>query len=383
MKQAHWKFFNPVKVFFEAGSVSRLAEYLDYKRVVLVTSPGFTRRGVVERIEQSLGSRLILVLDDVKPNPDLRDVDRQLQILRPLQPDCIVGLGGGSSIDTAKALARFLVQDPSVTVMEHFRRGQELGQEPAMPVAAIPTTAGTGAEVTPFGTVWDFEENRKYSVAGQDLFPSVAILDPELTMGLPMDVTISSGLDAVSHALESIWNKSASPVTLGLATKSLQLSIEALKALKAQPDDSRARGSMMQASLLAGLCISQTRTALAHSISYPLTTHFNLPHGIACSFTLPALLRFNAEADDGRLMDVARALGHEERLGLAAELDEVLTSLDVRKVFFDHIAEPTQVLSLVDEMFTPGRADNNMRAASLGDVECIVRNAMEPFLRHG
>jgi len=302
--------------------------------------------------------------------------------LGPLAPDCIVALGGGSSIDTAKGLARLLSQPAGATLAAHFRDGIAFdGGVAALPVVAIPTTAGTGAEVTPFGTIWDFGLGKKYSVTGADLYPAVAVLDPELTLDLPEDVTISSGLDAVSHALESTWNRNASPITLGLATKSLQFSLPALERLRADLRDIEARGAMMQASLLAGLAISQTRTALAHSISYPLTTTFNLPHGIACSFTLPALMEFNAEVDDGRLLDLARATGHEDVDAFARRLRRTMRDAGVSALFRKYVEDSNACLDLVGDMFTPGRADNNMRSASVADVAQLLASSLSD-VRH-
>lgn len=377
MTPAKWTYFNPVRVVFAPGCSARLADHVEFGRMVLVTSPGFTKRGVVDRIRASLGERLVAVLDDVKPNPDLRDVDRQAAVIREAKPDCIIGLGGGSSMDTAKALARLLAQPSGATLAAHFRDGVALAPTPALPVVAIPTTAGTGAEVTPFGTVWDFERAKKYSVAGDDLYPTAAILDPELSLGLPPDVTISSGLDAISHAFESTWNRNASPITLGFATKSLQLSLPALPRLKDDPGDIQARRAMMEASLLAGLAISQTRTALAHSISYPLTARFDLPHGIACSFTLPALLRFNADADDGRLSDLARALGFDGAAELASGVETVFHRLSVAGMFWNCVSNEERVLELLDEMLTPGRAENNLKKANPEDISRIVKAALE------
>ncbi|HEX6928640.1 MAG TPA: phosphonoacetaldehyde reductase [Gammaproteobacteria bacterium] len=371
-----WQYHNPVRVIFARGAVDRLADHLGYQRIVLVTSSGFSRRGVVERIRHGLGERLLAVFDDVKPNPDVLDIDAQARRARPLQPDCILALGGGSSMDTAKALARLLTQPETMTLAAHFREGRELSASPALPVVAIPTTSGTGAEVTPFGTVWDFEKKRKYSVTGDDLYSAIAILDPDLAAGLPEEMTIGPGLDAISHALESAWNRNANPVTLGFVAKSLQLSLPALARLKAQPDDIDARGDMMQASLLAGLAISQTRTALAHSISYPLTTAFRLPHGIACSFTLPALMEFNAAADDGRLQDLARAVGCADIAEFAASLRDLFHRLDVAAIFGRYITDADAVMALTGNMFTPGRADNNLRAASADDVIAIVRQSL-------
>lgn len=371
-----WGYFNPVRIACAPGACLRLGEHVAFERMVLVTSPGFRRRGLVDRVADALGARLVGVVDDVKPNPDVLDIDRQADAIHGLSPDAIVGLGGGSSIDTAKALARLLAQPSGATLAAHFRDGAPLAPVPALPVVAIPTTAGTGAEVTPFGTVWDFERAKKYSVTGDDLYPAATILDPELTLGLPPDVTISSGLDAISHALESTWNRNATPVTLGLATKSLQLSIPALPRLKSDPGDLEARRAMMEASLLAGLAISQTRTALAHSISYPLTARFDLPHGIACSFTLPALLRFNAEADDGRLADLARALGYGNISELASGLESIYLKLDVAASFRSCVPDDERVLELLDEMIAPGRAENNLKKAGAGDISRIVMESL-------
>lgn len=372
-----WGFFNPVRIVCAPGACLRLGEHVHQERILLVTSAGFRRRGLVDRIAGVLGPRLAGVVDDVSPNPDVDDIDRQAAAVRAMAPDLIVGLGGGSSIDTAKALARLLPQPTGTTLAAHFRDGAPMAAVSALPLAAIPTTAGTGAEVTPFGTVWDFAQGRKYSVAGDDMYPSVAVLDPELTVGLPLDVTLSSGLDAVSHALESTWNRNATPVTLGLATKSLQLSIPALPRLKEAPDDIQARRAMMEASLLAGLAISQTRTALAHSISYPLTARFNLAHGIACSFTLPALLRFNAEADDGRLQDLARALSCATVEELAAQLEMLLREVGVAESIRACMPQDADAMTLIGEMLTPGRADNNLRPASTVDVGHLLQAALD------
>lgn len=371
-----WRYFNPVRILSAPSACDRVGDPVRFQRAVLVTSPGFRRRGAVDRIAAALGARLVGVVDDVKPNPDVLDIDRQAESIRPLAPDAIVALGGGSSMDTAKALARLLSQPPGTALADHFRAGAALAPAPALPVIAVPTTAGTGAEVTPFGTVWDFELAKKYSVTGDDLYPAAAILDPELTLGLPEEVTISSGLDAISHAFESTWNRNATPVTLGLATKSLQLSLPALPRLKQDPGDLQARRAMLDASLLAGLAISQTRTALAHSISYPLTARFRLPHGIACSFTLPALLRFNAEEDDGRLRDLAYALGSDGVTQLDARLRSLFRQAGVAKILRGFLSNEAAALELVGEMLTPGRADNNLRPAGAQDVAQLVQTAL-------
>lgn len=377
MKPSSWTFYNPVKVIFQPGAIQRLHDYVESTRVALVTSPGFRRRGVLDAIEQDLGDRLVAVVDDVRPNPDLNDVQAQSERLRPAAPDTLVALGGGSTIDTAKGLARLLPQARGASLSELLRDGGSAGNPPALPVVAIPTTSGTGAEVTPFGTVWDYEQKKKYSIVGDDLFPALAILDPELTLELPEEVTLTSGLDSMSHALESAWNRNATPVTIGLATRSLQLSMRALLEVKAKPADIGARARMMEASLLAGLAISQSRTALAHAISYPLTSNFSLPHGLACSFTLPALLVFNAASDDGRLADLARSLGYAGTSEFARALSGLFVRLGVGEYVAKYLPDRPSVMALSDRMFAPGRAENNLRPASEEQVRKILTEALD------
>lgn len=371
----NWSFYNPTHVEFCPEGLDRAISGINYQRIALITTPGFAKRGVVAHVERALDDRLATVCDTVQPNPDIDTIDITAESLRHVAPDCLIGLGGGSSLDTAKALARILTQPEGTTLSEHLRADLPLKNERALPIITVPTTAGTGAEVTPFATVWDFQERKKHSITGNDLFPIKAILDPTLTLCLPEPLTISSGLDAISHALESIWNKNANPVSIGLATQSLAISLNVLPELKEQPCNLTNRSAMMSASLLAGIAISQTRTALAHSISYPLTLGFDLPHGIACSFTLPELLKYNAEADDGRLTWLALRLGYDDIQELVEAVNNLLLRLNVPGFLAAHGLIEERVLASVHEMFTPGRADNNLRPASVDDVHAIIRGA--------
>lgn len=370
-----WTYFNPVKVVFAPGSVSRLAEYVPFRRVVLVTSPGFTRRGVTVSVRESLGERLVHVLDDVKPNPDVRDIDAQAVRIRGLQPDCILALGGGSSMDTAKALAKLMSQPEGVSVTRHFREGGTWEKTTALPLITVPTTAGTGSEVTPFATVWDFENQKKHSVNGDEIYAHTALLDPELTYSLPEEVTIASALDAISHAFESIWNRNTSPASFSFAVQSLKISLDTIVPLADDLRCKKYRRQMMEASLLAGMAISQTRTALAHSISYPLTTAFDLPHGFACSFTLPAILQFNGEHDDGRLERVAQFIGVKGVMGIDEVLRRVFDGIGLKSYFRKYLSVEKDVAKVVMNNFNPLRAKNNMSPINRGQLKILIDNA--------
>lgn len=377
MNTGAWTFHNPVKVLFQPGASGRLETLVGQPRVTLVTTPGFRRRGLVATLTQSFGERLVAVVDDVAANPDVLAVKSQAQRLRDAKPDVLLAYGGGSTIDTAKAIARILSQDDDSNLDSVLFGNANLERSPALPVVAVPTTAGTGAEVTPFGTVWNHAEKKKYSVVGDDLYPRLAILDPEVTLQLPIELTTTSALDAVSHALESTWNRNATPVTLGLATRALQLSMAALPEVQQRPNDTAVRATLLQASMLAGLAISQSRTALAHAISYPVTANFGLPHGLACSFTLPELLKFNADADDGRLRQLSQSLGYENADALADALGALFVKLGVGNYLRKYLPDQSSVIAMSAQMFAPGRAENNLRSANEDEVQALVTSALD------
>lgn len=380
MSGTGWSHFNPVKIVFGVGSLGRLAELIGHGRVLLVTTPGFTRRGVTERLLEILGRDKVHVFDGVSRNPDLRDIEEASAHLRPIKVDRIVALGGGSAIDTGKALSVIL---PGVgsdfSLRRHVVDGLPLPASGPLPLTAIPTTAGTGSEVTPFATIWDREREKKLSLTSPAIFPRMAVLDPDLTLGLPEDETVASGLDALSQGLESIWNRNANAVSLAVATRAVYLALNTLPRLVREPGSIELRSRMMEASLLAGIAISSTRTALAHSMSYPLTAVYGLPHGIACSFTLPALLDYNSKVDDGRFLQLIRALGLESVRALREVLIELLRDLRVGDRLRRYIPKLSDVVDLAPKMYTPGRADNNIRPVTdqlLTDVLTSSWNAL-------
>lgn len=259
------------------------------ERVLLVSSAGWTRRGMTRDIKTALSPRQLIIHDEVHPNPDLNDLERVADSLRKGTPDRIVAVGGGSVLDSAKALALALpatIPHPLRAVLTEGRSADWDCRE----VIAVPTTSGTGAEVTPFATIWDHANSRKLSLADGRISPRTALLVPSLTLSLSPDQTLYSGLDVISHALESIWNRRRNPISLALADGALKLATRALPRVLDHPDDLDARTTMQDASLMAGMAIAQTRTAIAHAISYPLTLTHGIPHGLACSFTLPAIM---------------------------------------------------------------------------------------------
>lgn len=294
--------YNPVRITAGPGSINSLFT-LDPlpardQRILLVTTAGLTARGVTAQIQAQAKkqgmAKPILVFDETTPNPELDLLDRIGSDFRGQGITGIIALGGGSVLDTAKAISVALPADLKAPLDMVLRQGQPHKWKSRIPVVAVPTTAGTGAEVTPFATVWDSKNQKKYSVSGEMVYPVQVLLDPELTLTLPPKDTLYTGLDAISHALESLWNKNRTPVSEALALKALSLANKALPAVLNQPERLCFREMMQQAALLAGLAISRTRTAIAHAISYPVTMRFGVPHGLACSFALPKIIEHYA-----------------------------------------------------------------------------------------
>jgi len=289
---SHWSFHNPVRIHEGVGLLGSLPEFLPSQgRLLFVTSPGFIKRGVAASISSALGEERICICADITPNPDLEDLDHLIAKLRGDPFTAILALGGGSVLDAAKVLSVLLPAPSALNLGAILRNGEPFIERESIPVFAIPTTSGTGAEVTPFATVWDRKLRKKHSLASAGMFPAAAVLDASLTLTLPGDETLYTGLDAISHCLESLWNKNRSPLSESYASGGLGMALKALPDVVRDPLNLDARRRMQLAALFAGLAISQTRTAIAHSISYPLTIHFNVPHGLACSFSLPNIIR--------------------------------------------------------------------------------------------
>lgn len=341
-----WTHHNPVRVLAGEGALQQVGAGTSSGQWLLVTTPGATCRGLSDRIGQLLrADQSLLVHDQVHPNPELDELDELKQRFACRSIAGILALGGGSALDTGKVLSVILADRRERPLHETLRGAASRAWERCAPLIAIPTTAGTGSEVTPFATVWDRSGKKKYSVAGAALFPVRAILDPCLTASLPRDETLYSGLDACSHALESLWNRNRTPVSEAFALQALRLAVDSLPRVLARAGDLPARAGMQQAGMLAGQAIAQTRTAIAHSMSYPITSHYGVPHGLACSFTLPWLIE-----------QYRRGAGPHEQPVLDAALG-LLRSLALDKEIRRWTGDADLSL-LCSEMLLPGRADN-------------------------
>ncbi|MBS1208270.1 MAG: alcohol dehydrogenase [Proteobacteria bacterium] len=321
-----FQWHNPVRTVFGTGALDKLPEQVGRRRVLLVTFQSAHTSGLLARLKSLLGDRIVDIIDNVSSRPELSDIVATHQrVWQERKAEIIVAVGGGSVIDFAKALC---CQPESGHFLDLLTHATPVIRR--MRIIAVPTTAGTGSEVTPFSVVWDTRDRNqaKYTLNNSRLWPELALIDPELSLSLPRLVLRNAALDALAHALEAIWNVNATPMTDMLAVEAARTVITKLPTAWRFQGNLKARVELAKAAWQAGLCLSQTRTALAHAISYPVTLTKGTPHGLACSWVLPWVWRQAAGVDPARDRVLAQIFGPTETEPVE-RLEDFLHSLEV------------------------------------------------------
>jgi len=380
MSMGTWAYYSPVKIYFGRRCRVDLAEVVVDQHVLVVCSSRARQQIQLDPLlaEAIRCAKSIVWMDSVESNPDINHLQCLADGLRGVPLDCVVAFGGGSAIDSGKALSIALSSRAGYkSLRELLKTCARLPLGVALPLYVLPTTAGTGSEVTPFATIWDRTAHRKLSLAGPAVYPHTAFIDPELCDKLPTSVTLNTGLDAINQAAESIWNRNMTPLSEIFAHRALKNGMEALPKLVESSSNSELRNTMTEVSMLAGLAISQTRTSLCHAISYPLTAHFGIPHGLACAFSMPAVLRLNLLSDDGRFKRLAGALlnddGSDATERLVTLFDRFNSELRVASKVRSAIGDLDKLLSLSNEMFAPGRADNSLTEVTRDNIQQVLQ----------
>ena len=295
----------PSKIYFEKGSISYLEDMLDINRIVVVTDKTMVNLGYVEKIKYHLNKRNekcnIEVFSDVSPDPDVETVWNGLEVMKRFSPDAIIALGGGSPIDAAKAMWMFYdypeldFKELKLKFMDIRKRVFKYPSSHKIPLIAVPTTSGTGSEVTSFAVITDKEEKVKYPLADYFLTPSVAVIDPDFVISLPKSPTADTGMDVLTHAIEAYVSTMASDYTDALAEKAVKLVFKYLKnAYNNGSGDPEAREKMHNASCIAGMAFTNAFLGLNHSMAHKLGGEFHVPHGRANAILLPYVIKYNA-----------------------------------------------------------------------------------------
>ena len=295
----------PEKIYFEAGSISYLEKMPNITRAFIVTDESMAKLGYVDKILYHLRKREHPVhseiFAEVESDPSFDTINRGVEMLKTFNPDVIIALGGGSAIDAAKGMWLFYEHSDAdieglklkfMDIRKRTYKFPKMGSKSKL--VAIPTTSGTGSEVTSFAVISDKKKNMKYPLADYELTPDVAIVDPDLVMSLPKRITADTGLDVLTHALESYVSNMASDYTDGLAEKAVELVFKYLPIAYENGENREAREKMHNASTIAGMAFTNAFLGLNHSIAHKLGGEFGVPHGRANAIVLPYIIRYNA-----------------------------------------------------------------------------------------
>lgn len=310
------------------------------------------------------------LLPVVGPDPSVESVQEITDVVIAATPDWIIAIGGGSVLDTAKAAA--VVATNGGDVAGHIRSTLQIEHQ-GIPLIAIPTTSGSGSEVTPFASITDTQENRKISLSHDHLFPRYALLDPSLTVSVSPWQTAVSGMDALCHSIEGYWSNRATPATDALALSAASLLLEQLVNAQEAPKDLTARRLTMEGSMLAGLTISNARTTAVHAVSYPITVFYGVPHGLACSLLLPSMIRYNSGAisssKEGRLL---KTLSADSMYELAGLVERLQNDLKLPTTLGEVGIGTSEITKIVDNGFRPDRMANNPRKLTAEDLTNLL-----------
>lgn len=325
-----WDYLQPVKIYFGNGrieEIDRIASELGGKNGLLVSDKFFVTNGLANRIIECSKGAITGVFSDLSANPDVEEVDKCAEKIRENNFDFIIALGGGSAMDCAKAASMIALTENSIR--RYHGTGESVPNK-SLPLIAVPTTAGTGSEVTCVSVLTDHKNGKKSPIVSESFYPVCAVIDPELTYSMPPKITASTGIDVLSHAIEGYWSKGHQPICDACAIYATKLVLENLVAAYCNPTDKVAREKMAEASVIAGLAFTLPKTTASHACSFPLTNLYNIPHGEACGLTLDHFTRINGKEDQGRLLKFAKEVGFSDVEELADAIHELKVKLNLR-----------------------------------------------------
>ncbi len=374
----------PQDIVFGMGSLKRLPELLEKsgsKKMMIVSGHVLEKIGVVKKIQdmvEAAGIETTAFLD-IAPNPTVDMVNEATKKYKEFGATSIVALGGGSPMDVAKAVGVLARYGGSITDYE----GAHLVPGPIEPIIAIPTTAGTGSEVTAFSVITDTSRNYKLTVFSYELLPKYALLDPEMVMSAPPSLAAACGIDALIHAWEAYTSVFASPFSDAMAEKAMELIGGNIRRFVANRKDEEAACAMMSGSMFAGIAFAWARLGNVHAMSHPVSAFFNVPHGVANSILLPVIVEYNALADHGRYEKIYNYIREKKDPAqdfnpqmLVDEIKKLIADLGIPGSLSEVGVTEDKIPQMAEDAMKSGNILANPRQSTQKDIEMLYHKAM-------
>lgn len=373
-----FQFTIPAKVVYKSGAINELGSLLKdagIDKTLVVTDPGIAKAGFLDVVSQVLpaGTIEFKIFQDVEPNPSVDTVNKGAAIYDEFKFQGIIALGGGSPMDTAKAIAIKITNSGTIPDYE----GIDTFENDPLPVIAVPTTAGTGSEVTPFAVITDRAKKYKLTIISPRIIPKIAILDPGLISRLPAPIASSTGLDALTHAIESYVSLFSSPYSDAFAEKAIELIGRNLRLFVANRKNEEAAGGMLVASLFAGLAFTHARLGNAHAMAHPLGGYFDVPHGVANAILLPYIMDYNRIANPDKFSHIAKLMGEEASPQGAVEAVRKLNrDLGIPEKLSHFGVKSDAISSMTKDAMKSGNVLANPRQTGSSEIEALYQLAI-------
>jgi alcohol dehydrogenase class IV len=380
--QTIFEFSAPTRLVFGSGALQRIPQLLDGQgRILIVTDPGVRNAGLLERLTTVLdrADRVYSIFDETEANPSGDTVERCTNLYRRDACALLVAIGGGSSMDVAKGTGVLAANGGTIMAYEGWARLQH----PPPFLLCIPTTYGTGSEVTPFTVITDRARTFKATIGSEYLFPKVAVLDPDLAVRLPMPIAGSTGMDALTHAIEAYVCLAGNTVTRALAIQAAELIAVNLRQAASSDHNLDATGQMLLAATLAGRSFGFTRLGNVHALAHPLGAHFNIPHGVANAVLLPYVMEYNLIACPDKYARIALAMGVQgyglseielARKGIAA-VRSLAADVGIPRTLADLGVDRAAFRILAEDAIKSGNIPVNPRKTSVDDLLMLLERA--------
>ena len=368
-----------------AGAITAVVDEIKargFAKAFVATDPDLIKFGVAAKVTDLLDAASIpyAVFSDIKPNPTIENVQNGVEAFKAAEADCIVAIGGGSSMDTAKAIG-IIITNPEFADVRSLE-GVAPTKNPCVPIIAVPTTAGTAAEVTINYVITDVEKKRKFVCVDAHDIPVVAVVDPDMMASMPASLTAATGMDALTHAIEGYITKGAWALSDMFHIEAIRIIAASLRGAVANTPEGREGMALGQ--YVAGMGFSNVGLGVDHSMAHTLSAYYDMPHGKACATLLPAVMAYNAEATGEKYREIARAMGVQGVDNMTQEEYRAAAVEAVRQLAEDvgivtslrGVAREEDIHQMSVDAYNDACRPGNPRETSVEDIEALYRSLM-------